>query len=43
MGVRLEDASDHGRVLLATLLPQVPAQEALPASIPEALVGSECV
>ena len=41
MGVRLEDAPDHGRVLLATLLPQVPAQEALTAGIPEAVVGSE--
>ena len=39
VGVRLEDAADHGRVLLAALLPQVPAKEALAAGLPEAVVS----
>ena len=39
MGVRLEDAADHGRVLLAALLSQVPAKEALAAGLPEVVLS----
>ena len=39
MGVRLEDAAHHGRVLLAALLPEVPAKEALAAGLPEVVLS----
>ena len=39
VGVRVEDAAHHGRVLLAALLPEVFAEETLAAGLPEAVVG----
>ena len=39
MGVRLEDAAHHGRVLLAALLLEVLAKKALTAGLPEVVVN----
>ena len=41
VGVRVEDAAHHGRVLLAALLLEVLAEETLAAGLPEAVVGPD--